>query len=41
MDKEIEIKSDDADSELFDRLSAVLAGADHEPGEVRQRMSGP
>jgi len=39
--KEIEIKSDDADRELFDRLSAVLAGMDHEPGEIRKRISGP
>jgi lipoate-protein ligase A len=38
---EIEITSDDADHELFDRLSAVLAGADHEPGEIRERISGP
>ena len=39
--KEIEIKSDNADRELFDRLSAILAGVDHEPGEIRKRMSGP
>jgi lipoate-protein ligase A len=39
--KEIEIKSDDADRELFDQLSAVLAGVDHEPGEIRERMSEP
>ncbi len=37
---EIEIKSDDDDRELFNRLSGVLAGVDHEPGEIRERMSG-
>ena len=36
----IEIKSDDADREFFDRLSGMLAGVDHEPGEIRERMSG-
>lgn len=36
----IEIKSDDADRELFDRLSGILAGVDHEPGEIRERLSG-
>jgi lipoate-protein ligase A len=37
---EMEIQSDDADRELFGRLSALLAGVDHEPGEIRERMSG-
>ncbi len=36
----IEIKSDDTDRELFDRLSCILAGVDHEPGEIRERLSG-
>ncbi len=37
----IDIKSDDADRLLFDRLSAILDGVDHEPGVIRERMSGP
>jgi lipoate-protein ligase A len=38
--KEIKIKSDDADRELFDQLSVILANVDHEPGEIRKIISG-
>jgi lipoate-protein ligase A len=37
--KEIIIKSDDADHELFERLATVLTGVEHEPGEIGERMS--
>jgi len=36
----MEINSDDADRDLFHRLSDILTGVDHEPGEIRERMSG-
>jgi len=34
----ISITSDDADHELLDRLSRILEGADHEPGQIQQRI---
>ncbi len=36
----LDIKSGDADPALFDRLPGMLAGVDHDPGEVRERLSG-
>lgn len=37
---EMEINPEDADRELFERLPAVMAGVDHEPGQIRERLSG-
>ncbi|KPL13267.1 MAG: hypothetical protein AMS23_02945 [Bacteroides sp. SM1_62] len=34
------IKSDNTDRAFFERLSGVLSGVDHEPGQVREKISG-
>ena len=36
----VDIKSDDADRAIFDLLPGMLAGVDHDPGQIRERMSG-
>ncbi len=36
---EINIKSDDTDHALFGGISRALSGADHEPGQVHERIS--
>ena len=38
--KGLDIKSGDADPALFDRLPGILAGVDHDPEKVRERLSG-
>ncbi len=35
----IDIKSGDADPAFFDRLPGMLAGMDHDPDEIRERLS--
>lgn len=37
---EITFQSDKGDREILDQLSAILSGADHDPGQVRERISG-
>jgi lipoate-protein ligase A len=37
---DIEITPDDTDREPFDRLPGILAGVDHEPGQIRERLTG-
>jgi len=36
---EMEINPEDADRDLFERLPAVMDGVDHEPGQIRERLS--
>lgn len=38
--KRVDITSDEADRELFDRFSTVLAGVYHDPGVIRETLSG-
>lgn len=38
--KKMEIHADEVDRELFNNLSGILAGVNHEPGEIRERILG-